>query len=141
MTRGGFYAVDSLSGVHVLVVDNERGCRDLLTSILQYCGALVTAVGSADEALAVMALIKPDVLITDVVMRDRDGFWLIAKVRSLKPEDGGVVPAVAIVNHAVADERERARAAGFAAYLSKPIDPWELCRLVTGLVTPGREPA
>jgi CheY-like chemotaxis protein len=137
MMRGGFYSVDSLKGVHVLVVDNEADGRELLTAILHYCGALVTAVESADDAVAIMALIKPDVLVTDLQMRSRDGFWLIAKVRSLKPEDGGVVPAIAIANTAVAGERERARAAGFEAYLVKPLDPWELCRMITGLATPG----
>jgi CheY-like chemotaxis protein len=137
MMRGGFYSVDSLKGVHVLVVDNEVDGRELLTAILHYCGALVTAVASADDAVAVMALIKPDVIVTDVVMRDRDGFWLIAKVRSLKPEDGGVVPAIAISATTTPGERERTRAAGFDVYLVKPLDPWELCRSITGLVTPG----
>ena len=61
MTRGGFFAVDSLRGVHVLVVDDEADCRDLLTAILGYCGALVTTAGSTGEALHVMELIKPDV--------------------------------------------------------------------------------
>jgi CheY-like chemotaxis protein len=137
MMRGGFYSVDSLKGVHVLVVDNEVDCRELLTSILEYCGALVTAVTSADEAVSIMALIKPDVLVTDLVMRDHDGFWLIGKVRSLKPEDGGVVPAIAIADAEVEGELEHARAAGFEVYLTKPLDPWELCRMITGLVTPG----
>jgi CheY-like chemotaxis protein len=137
MMRGGFYSVDSLKGVHVLVADNEAECRELLTAILHYCGALVTAVASADDALSVMALIKPDVLVADIVMRDRDGFWLISKVRALKPEDGGVVPAIAIGERSVPGERDRVRAAGFEVYFTKPLDPWELCRAITGLITPG----
>ena len=131
MARGGFYSVDSLRGVHVLVVDHEAECRELLSDVLHYCGALVTAVDSAEGALEVMALIKPDVLVTDLI-GDKDGHWLIRQVRSLKPEDGGVVPVIAVSDAA---HLARAGAAGFVACLAKPIDPWQLCRVIAGVTT------
>lgn len=137
MARGGFFAVDALRGVHVLVVDDEADCRDLLTAILGYCGALVTAVGSAREALGVMALIKPDVLLADLVLEEDDGIWLVRQVRALKPDDGGMVPAVAVSALAAESDRERARAAGFDAYITKPLDPWELCRMISALLSSG----
>jgi len=129
--------VDALRGVHVLVVDDEADCRDLLTAILGYCGALVTAVGSAREALGVMALIKPDVLLADLVLEEDDGFWLVRQVRALKPDDGGMVPAVAVSALAAESDRERARTAGFDAYITKPLDPWELCRMISALLHTG----
>jgi CheY-like chemotaxis protein len=133
MARGGFYSVDSLRGVHVLVVHHEADCRDLLTAVLNYCGALVTAVDSPEAALSVMALIKPDVLVVDLARRDKDGHWLIRQVRSLKPEDGGVVPVVALSPSQGAAGLEGAAAAGFVACLGKPLDPWQLCRVVSGV--------
>jgi CheY-like chemotaxis protein len=137
MARGGFFAVDSLRGVHVLVVDDEPECRDLLTAILEYGGALVTAVGSVREALGLMALIKPDLLLADLVMEDEDGFALIRQVRALKPDDGGMVPAVAVSVLAAEADCERARGAGFDAFVTKPLDPWELCRLISALLSAG----
>jgi CheY-like chemotaxis protein len=137
MTRGGFFAVDSLRGVHVLVVDDEADCRDLLTAILGYCGALVTTAGSTGEALHVMELIKPDVIVADPVMEAEDGFALIRRVRALKPDDGGMVPAIAVSALTADTDRERARASGFDAYVAKPINPWELCRTISALVSAG----
>jgi CheY-like chemotaxis protein len=137
VTRGGFFSVDSLRGVHVLVVDDEPDGRDLLTAILQYGGALVIAVGSAGEALDHMRLVKPDVLVADIAMPEHDGYWLIGAVRSLKPEDGGVVPAIAVSGRVRPANADAARTAGFDAFLTKPLDPWELCRVIAQL-TEGR---
>ncbi|HEU5323252.1 MAG TPA: response regulator [Methylomirabilota bacterium] len=117
----------------MLVVDGTAGGRELLSAILRYCGALVTAVESAPAALAVMGLLKPDVLVTDVDLPGADGYWLIRAVRALKPEDGGMIPAVAMSTRGEDGEAERVRAAGFAGYLRAPLDPWALCRLVAEL--------
>jgi len=133
MARGGFYSVDSLRGVHVLVVDYEADCRDILSAILHYCGALVTAVDSPEAALEVMRLIKPDVLVVDLIEGDKDGHWLIRQVRSLKPEDGGVVPIIAVSAAGSPARVARAGAAGFVACLVKPLDPWQLCRVIAGV--------
>jgi len=135
MARGGFYSVDSLRGVHVLVVDYEADCRQLLSTVLHYCGALVTAVESPEGVLEVMGLIKPDVLVVDVTEGAKDGHWLIRQVRSLKPEDGGVVPAIAVSPAGSPAPLARAGAAGFVAALVKPIDPWHLCRVIAGVTT------
>jgi CheY-like chemotaxis protein len=135
MARGGFYSLDSLTGVHVLVVDHEADCRDLLSAVLQYCGALVTAVASPEAALEVMGLIKPDALVVDVAEGDKDGRWLIRQVRSLKPEDGGVIPVIAVSATGSAARGARASTAAFAACLVKPVDPWHLCRVIAGVTT------
>jgi len=63
MTRSGFFSVDSLRGVWVLVVDADPHGRQTLVEILSYCGALVTPLASPDEALSVMRQVKPDVLV------------------------------------------------------------------------------
>src|SRR2546426_5028459 len=66
MARGGFYSVDSLNGLHVLVVDRDADGREIVAAILRYCGALVTEVASAAEALEVMQVVKANVLVARV---------------------------------------------------------------------------
>jgi CheY-like chemotaxis protein len=129
MPSGGFFSVDSLRGVWVLVVDASPMGRQTLREILSYCGALVTPIASAAEAVSVMRQVKPDVMIV-ASPADQD-FAFIREVRSLKPEEGGVVPAVAIA----APDDDLARSRGFQACLRTPLDPWELCRLVSSLMT------
>ena len=130
MLSGGFFSVDSLRGVWVLVVDGDRRGRETLGEILSYCGALVTPIATPEEALSVMRQVKPDVLI--VARPDDTDFSFVRTVRALKPEDGGVVPAIAIVRDVDGD---LARSRGYQAYLRTPLDPWELCRLVSSLMT------
>ena len=50
MARGGFFSVDSLQSVHVLVVWGDAMTGELLVRVLQYCGALCTLAGSPEEA-------------------------------------------------------------------------------------------
>ena len=90
MARGGYFSVDSLKGVHVLVADDDAIARDVITAILHYCGALVLTVGSSRQTLDMMRLIKPDVLVVKLDLPDRDGKALVRDVRQLKPEAGGV---------------------------------------------------
>jgi CheY-like chemotaxis protein len=132
MVSQGYFSVDSLVGVHTLVVDGSPESRQLLSSILRYGGALVTTTASAAEALKVMTVVKCDVLVAEIVLPESSGLELIRCVRGLKPEEGGVVRAIALSHDA--PDREDAIAAGFDAYLPKPIDPWALCRLVAALV-------
>jgi CheY-like chemotaxis protein len=135
MGRGGFFAVESLRGVLALVVQADSESRALFTQVLQYCGALVMAVGSADDALDVMRQIRPDVLVTDVTLPDHDGVWLVRQVRALKPENGGVIPAIAVTVPPVADDA--LRTSGFEAVLARPFDPWNLCRVIARLTLDG----
>ena len=131
MPCGGFFSVDSLRGVWILVVDSDPHGRRTLLEILSYCGALVTPLASVEDALSVMRQVKPDLLI--VALLEGDDFDFIRRVRALKPEDGGVVPAIGIGAADALDDVARAR--GFQAYMRTPLDPWGLCRLVSSLMT------
>jgi CheY-like chemotaxis protein len=122
--------------VHVLVVDDNPDARELLRTILEYAGALVTLAESAERALRVMDYALPHVLISDISMPEHDGWWLIRQVRSRQAIQGGRVPAIALTALAD-DDAGTIGAAGFQAYLRKPVDPWELCRLVESLVPQG----
>jgi len=136
MVAEGYFSVDSLVGVHALVVDADQECRHLLSSILRYCGALVTTTASSPEALKVISVVKCDVLIVEIALPGESGVDLIHRVRALKPENGGVVRAVALSGQAA--DRDAVVAAGFDAHLTTPIEPWAMCRLVATLVLPPR---
>jgi CheY-like chemotaxis protein len=125
---------DALRGTHVLLVEDDQDSREIIATVLRYCGALVTAVASAEEALATMKRVRPDILLSDLSMPTRDGYWLIRQVRELPRGAGGDIPAIAVTAHGSVHGVERTLAAGFQAHLRKPLDPWELSRTVAELV-------
>jgi CheY-like chemotaxis protein len=75
----------------------------------------------------------PDVLISDIGMAGENGIELIRKVRSLEPERGGRVPAVALTAYAAAADRRQALLAGFQTHLPKPVEPDELLAVIASL--------
>ena len=128
------YSSDTLRGAYVLVVDGDKDRRMALTGILRYCGALVTPVETPPDALAVMRLLKPDAVVVDFSRPNDAAASFIDAVRALAPEDGGTVPTVAISDDVTAEADARDR--GFDAQLSRPLNPWILCRVVSELLTP-----
>jgi signal transduction histidine kinase/ActR/RegA family two-component response regulator len=127
-----------LEGLRALVVDDQADARDLLTAVLTQFGVQVMNASSCAEALASLLendkrQNRPDVLISDIGMPDEDGYALIRKVRNLEPDQGGLVPAIALTAYARTEDRARALAAGFQAHLGKPIDPEELKMVIAGL--------
>ncbi|MEH1766208.1 MAG: response regulator [Nostoc sp.] len=115
-----------LAGLRVLVVDDETDTRNFLSFMFEEYGAFATAVGSVDEALAVLEQTKPDILISDIGMSEQDGYTLIRKLRSLEPEKGGRIPAIALTAYTREEDRLEVLSAGFQQHLSKPIDPNKL---------------
>ncbi|MEH1819483.1 MAG: response regulator [Nostoc sp.] len=115
-----------LAGLRVLVVDDETDTRNFLSFLFEEYGAFATAVGSVDEALAVLEQTKPDILVSDIGMSEQDGYTLIRKLRSLEPEKGGRIPAIALTAYTREEDRLKVLSAGFQQHLSKPIDPNKL---------------
>jgi CheY-like chemotaxis protein len=124
---------DSLKGIHVLLVEDDDDSRELLQTVLQYCGALVSAVPSARAALSTLERVKPDLVLSDISMPGEDGYWLIREIRALPRERGGAVPAVAVTAFGHPHGVDRTLAAGFQAHLRKPVDAWELARTIAAL--------
>ena len=119
-----------LSGVHVLIVDDDKDTLELLTTALTQSDARVTAVGSAGEALEALSAFVPDVLVSDIAMPGADGYDLIRQVRSSTSEICRRVPAVAITAYAKEEDRIRALASGFQHYVTKPVEPHDLISAV-----------
>ncbi|WP_437312456.1 hybrid sensor histidine kinase/response regulator [Sorangium sp. So ce385] len=126
-------SADELTGVRVLVVDDQPDAREVAQRVLEDCAARVTTAGSAAEAMAVLERERPDVLVSDLGMPGEDGFQLIRKVRGLDPARGGATPAVALSALARAEDRARALGAGYQAHVAKPLDPAELVGVVAAL--------
>jgi CheY-like chemotaxis protein len=124
----------SLDGVRLLVVDDDDDSRDLITCILEEWGASVTGASSADEGMRLLQQSRPDVLLSDIGMPDVDGYAFMRQVRGMPPERGGGVPAIALTAYASESDGARARAAGFQAHVTKPIDPDALTATVAELV-------
>jgi len=116
-----------LPAVHVLVVDDSSMIREVLTRILEYQGATVTAVGTADRALDLLEQLRPDVLLSDLEMPGKDGYWLIGRVRALSPDRGGLTPAACLTARTDPEDRARILGAGFQYHIAKP---FELSRLL-----------
>ena len=117
--------VKTLVGVHVLVVDHDPEARALLEAVLTYSGAFVAVVATAEEALDFLRRTPVDVIVAEVLSPGKSGYWLVQQL-------DGRVPVVALA--AGPDEGpDRTLASGFQAHMRKPVDPWELCRLVVGL--------
>ncbi|HZI85496.1 MAG TPA: PAS domain S-box protein [Pyrinomonadaceae bacterium] len=127
------FAEQKLKDLRILVVEDDADTRDLLKTILERCGAKVRAVASSSAALAELAQAIPNVLISDIGMPDGSGYDLIKKIRSLEPERGGRVPAVALTAYAAAADRRRALLAGFQTHLAKPVEPDELLAVIASL--------
>ena len=115
----------ALVGVHVLIVDGDPEARALLESVLIYCGAFVASSPSAREGVDHVRRKPTDVVLADVTLPDEEGYWLVREI-------GAHVPVLALTT-STGDGPDRTLTAGFHAHLRKPVDPWELCRVVAEL--------
>ncbi|HKQ93548.1 MAG TPA: PAS domain S-box protein [Blastocatellia bacterium] len=126
MTQLKVKATSSLKGIKVLVVDDDEDARDMLEAALNSYGAEVITAAGALKALDALASENIDVLVSDINMPEVDGYELIRRVRAMKPEQGGRIPAVALTAYARAEDRLRALKSGFQTHMPKPVEPAEL---------------
>jgi signal transduction histidine kinase/ActR/RegA family two-component response regulator len=132
-----------LTGMRVLVVDDEADARELLVAALTHSGATVASATSCEEALALLAVAgsdRPHVIVSDIGMPREDGYELIRRLRSLPREQGGRIPAVALTGYANAEDRDRARAAGYQEHVTKPMDPYAVIAAIAKLGRTNLEP-
>jgi PAS domain S-box-containing protein len=127
------YRVADLSGIKVLVVDDERDARELLRRVLADCGAEVLAAATAAEALRLVEWEQPHLLVSDVGMPEVDGYELLRQLRTLGAARGGKLPAIALTAFARSEDRTRALRAGFLVHVSKPVEPSELVATVASV--------
>ena len=122
-----------LSGVTILVVDDEAGARDMLERVLAECSARVMTASSADEALALIRVEPPHVLISDIGIPDVDGYELLKRAHALVQPNQNAFAAIALMAIARPEDRARALRAGFLMHLSKPVHAAELIATVASV--------
>ncbi|HTV02039.1 MAG TPA: ATP-binding protein, partial [Luteitalea sp.] len=122
-----------LAGLRVLVVEDDADANAMMTAMLQECEAEVAAAFDAQGGLDLVSTFKPDVIVSDVGLPVRDGYWFIAQLRERSRENGGMTPAVAVTAHARVEDRAQALYAGFNNHVPKPIDPIELFAVIAAL--------
>jgi PAS domain S-box-containing protein len=123
----------SLTGLHLLIVEDDPDARLLLQAMLEQCEAEVQTAESAAKALRLLDEWPPDLLISDIEMPREDGYSLIRKVRSRGRPQGQRLPAIALTAHARAEDRVRALTAGFDAHVAKPVEAAELVTVILSL--------
>jgi signal transduction histidine kinase/CheY-like chemotaxis protein len=123
-TSGAPYG--NLTGVRVLLVEDDADSRELTATILEKAGALVTPVADAAAALDALLRTAPDVLVSDIELPGQDGYELIRRVRALPLAAHRHIPALALTAYAGAQDAVRAVEAGFQLHIPKPFQPREL---------------
>ncbi|OUL31675.1 histidine kinase [Nostoc sp. RF31YmG] len=126
--------VTQLTGIQILVVDDDADMRELAEFILTESGAQVRTAASALQALTLLNQSVPHLLLCDIGMPEMDGYSLIQQIRKWSPEQGGNLLAIALTAYAGEINQQQALAAGFQMHISKPVDPEELVQAIVQLL-------
>ncbi|BAT54341.1 PAS/PAC sensor hybrid histidine kinase [Nostoc sp. NIES-3756] len=124
----------NLTGIKILVVDDDADMRELAEFILTQVGAQVTTASSAMQALTILNNSVPDLLLSDIGMPEMDGYSLMRQIRQWPAQQGGKIPAIALTAYAGEINQQQALAAGFQKHISKPVEPDELVQTIFQLV-------
>jgi signal transduction histidine kinase/ActR/RegA family two-component response regulator len=131
--RPQFEHPKELQGLTVLVVDDEKDTRDVLTEMLRQVGSSVLVAAGARDALSVLDRASPRILVCDIGMPEMDGYQFIEEVRKRPREKGGRTVALALTAYASPEDRRRALRAGFQMHLGKPVEPAEFVAVLANL--------
>ena len=105
----------------IVVVEDQPDSLKLLTTLLTIKGHQVIGLASGDTLADVMRVHQPtpDLVLLDIQLPGRDGYELLEELKMLPNRSWKVI---ALTAHALPEDRERAQAAGFNGYITKPID-------------------
>ncbi|EAZ90119.1 hybrid sensor histidine kinase/response regulator [Crocosphaera chwakensis] len=126
-------SLPSLLNLNLLVVEDEADAREMITLILEQCGAKIVAASSVRQALSQYQQHPIDVIISDISMPLEDGYELIQQIRSQENEQTRL-PAIALTAHAREEDKQKALLAGFDLHLPKPIEPLRLVQSISELI-------
>jgi two-component system cell cycle response regulator len=112
---------DILKDWKILVIDDEMDSIDVASRVLRYFGATVMTAGNGREGLETLRAFHPRLIISDISMPVLDGWGVISEIKNNRALMD--VPVIALTAHAMSGDRDRAMAAGFHNYLTKPLTP------------------
>ncbi|AUT04538.1 histidine kinase [Nostoc sp. CENA543] len=124
----------NLEKLRVIVVDDEADSLALVKFMLEQEGADILGVSAAAQALSVLTQAQFDLLISDIGMPEMDGYKFIRQVRELPPQFNRDIPAIALTAYAGEANQRQILAAGFQAYLAKPIEPQQLLDAIATVI-------
>lgn len=119
-------------GGNILLVDDEPGLREAVQAYLEDSGFTVRAASNAKEGWDLLQQETPDVLISDIMMPQVDGYAFLAQVRDDVRFKG--LPVLFLTARGMTSDRIQGYNSGCDAYLSKPFDPEELVAVVSNLI-------
>lgn len=104
----------------ILIAEDRPSSRELIRTVLEGCGYLVSEASDGREAVEIAKRDNPDLLIVDLQMPALDGLGVLAELR--QDERFSDVPIVALTASAMQGDREKALEAGFTEYITKPVN-------------------
>jgi CheY-like chemotaxis protein len=126
-----------LTGCLILLVDDHKDFLEAIRLFLELRRANVLAVTAGQDGLDLVVRHHPEIIISDLTMPRMNGYELLEQVRQLAPEEGGDAPVIALTGRSEAEERGKALEAGFARFLTKPVDLEQLVHEICSLLEPG----
>lgn len=103
----------------ILIVEDKAVSRELLRTVLEKQGYAVTEAEDGEQALQQARAEVPDLILLDLQIPLRNGYEVVAELR--QDPRFAAVPIVAVTASAMQGDRDRALAAGFNGYLTKPL--------------------
>ena len=111
----------------IMIVEDNPDNMKLIQTILKLRGHAVVGLSGGDGLLETIERERPDLILMDIQLPERDGFELLGDIRG---SAHAATLVIALTAHAMAGDRERALAAGFQGYITKPIDIREFPELI-----------
>ncbi|MBX3095419.1 MAG: response regulator [Fimbriimonadaceae bacterium] len=121
---------DSIEGRRILIVEDDDGTRAMLLALLSDTGAVLEEASSAGDALEIVPVFMPEVIISDIGMPETDGYQFMRMLRKFDDEAVREIPSIALTAFAKHEDRQSAIEAGFNAHLAKPVSRDDLLRKI-----------
>ncbi|MBD2249607.1 response regulator [Nostoc sp. FACHB-888] len=121
-------------GLTILIVDDDKNHLSLISYFFCRYGINVMLADNASLAFKLIQQHAVDLLISDIAMPGKDGYWLIQKIRSLPLSPIREIPAIALSGVSFEECYEKALASGFQTYIQKPSNPKDLMKEVAKLL-------
>lgn len=116
----------------ILVVEDQEDNRQILRDLLSNSGYEIFEARTGEEAIALAASLRPDLILMDIQLPVLDGYEASRRIKA--NPDLRMIPIIAVTSYALSGDEEQARRAGCDAYVSKPYSPRKVLAQIRDLV-------